>query len=382
MPLSVGDILKGFSATKSCIEEFEGGFAEYIKVRHCIAANKGTTALYLILKAMGKLSGREEVILPAYTVPTLTLAMDKAGLKTRLCDISDESFNMDAGSLEQHITKNTLCVIPVHMFGFPCALKRIKDLCLDRNALMIEDPAQAMGAEIDGEKVGSFGDAGFFSLCKGKIISTFSGGLAVTDNDELASIIKLERDSLPASGNGLLTPAVLIAFALAMRPHVYGLFYPVISRFKSTEVHEDFSPQRYTDFQAAVGVSLLKKMDSIIDARRRMGMALYDTLKNYDWIRLPQIVSGTKPVFNHLPVVFKDVRRLERVREILWRKGIDTARMYMKPVHHIYDLGYNLSPDPFPKASYIAERLIVLPTHPYMTESDGETIINSFKEAN
>ncbi|MBI5326771.1 MAG: DegT/DnrJ/EryC1/StrS family aminotransferase [Deltaproteobacteria bacterium] len=383
-PMKAMDILGGFSAviaSNSCIEELEKSFAEYVGVKHCLAVNKGTAALYLAIMAMKKLSDKTEVILPAYTVPTLTLAMNMAGLKTKLCDISLETFNMEPESLKGHLSKKTLCVVPVHMFGFPCELKEIKKTCQDMKAFMLEDPAQAMGAELDGKKVGAYGDAALFSLCKGKVISTFSGGFAVTDNDELALLMRAERDKLPLNKKRFANPLLLFAFAFAMRPFIYGTMYPFIERFKSTEVHEHFFPEKYTEFQAAVGLKLLQRLDDVVEKRIRIGKAMYDALNGYDWIILPKIVPGSKPVFNHLPVVFKDASRFQKVMKSLWQRGIDTARMYMRPIHHIYDLGYGCNPDPFPNATYVAERLLTLPSHPYMTDADVEKIIDAFRKA-
>jgi len=360
--------------------ELERTFAKYIGVKHCLAVNKGTTALYLGLLAMKKMTPHKtEVVLPAYTVPTLTLAINMAGLKTRLCDISPDTFNMDPESLEKCVSPNTLAVVPVHMFGFPCALTRIREICRNVGAFMLEDPAQAMGAELDGKKVGAHGDTALFSLCKGKVISTYFGGLAVTDNDEMTLLMRKAREQLPPAPRNWANPLILTAFALAMRPEVYGALYSLIARYKSTTVHEHFRPSRYTDFQAAVALRLLPKLDEIVAARIKTGQTMYDALKEYNWLMLPQIVPGSMPIYNHLPVVFKDKERLRLVEEMLWQNGIDTARMYQHPIHQIYDLGYNNNPDPFPNSTYVAERLLTLPSHPYMTAADVERIITVFK---
>lgn len=360
--------------------ELEQAFASYIGVRHCLAVNKGTTALYLSLLAMKKMApGKTEVILPAYTVPTLTLAINMAGLKTRLCDVAPDTFNMDPKSLKQYLSPDTLAVVPVHMFGFPCALAEIKEMCRSVGAFVLEDPAQAMGAELDGRKVGAHGDTALFSLCKGKIISTYSGGLAVTDDDQLAVLMREERARLPQAQAVWQKPMVLAAFTLAMRPGIYGALYPLISRFKSTRVHDEFHPCRYTDFQAAVALPQIPRLDMILAARIELGRFMYEALKDYDWLILPRIVPRSMPIYNHLPVVFKDKHRLKRAEELLWKAGIDTARMYKRPIHRIYDLAYPEKPDPFPAATFIAKRLLTLPSHPYMSRFDAERIIEVFR---
>lgn len=382
-PLTFWHVLQGgvaSLATECSLENFEKAFASWVGQRHCLAVNKGTTALYLAIMAMHRLTGKTEVLLPAYTVPTLTLAINKAGLKTRLSDISLDTFNMDADAAAQAIMVETLCVVPVHMFGFPCELTKIRELCTAAGAYMLEDPAQAMGAELAGRKVGSFGDVSLFSLCKGKVISTFQGGMAVTDNDELAALMLAERKRLPLARDGVLSPALLIALAMAMKPMVYGGLYPLIKRFKSTEVHEHFEPAQFSGFKAAVATKLLKDLDETVACRFRLGMAMYNGLQGIDWLRLPKIIPGARPVFNHLPVLIDDPKRLERIAAALWSCGIDTARFYQRPIHHIYDLGYGRSPDPFPNATYLAPRLLALPSHPYMKMTDVEKIVEVFRQ--
>ena len=113
--------------------------------------------------------------------------------------------------------------------------------------------------------------------------------------------------------------------------------------------------------------------------RYEVGIALYDALKNDERILLPKIIEGATPVFNHLPVVFKEHTFREKVQQRLWERGIDTARMYQRPIHHIYDLGYSQTPDPFPNATYIAERLVTLPTHPFVDDRTLDKIIDAFQ---
>ncbi len=108
-------------------------------------------------------------------------------------------------------------------------------------------------------------------------------------------------------------------------------------------------------------------------------MALYNALKDNGHLILPEITENSTPVFNHMPVVFKEIETMEKVQAELWNRGIDTGRMYLKPVHHLYDLGYDMQEELFPNALYIAERLLTLPSHPYLDDDSIEKIINVFK---
>lgn len=178
-----------------------------------------------------------------------------------------------------------------------------------------------------------------------------------------------------------LQPPLMAALSLAMRPWFYGTFYPLVSRFKSTTVHESFHPARFTAYGAELGTILLGELDRWTEARRDIGHAIMDGLRGDDGLVLPRVIEGAEPSFNHVPVVFRDIRRLEEAGKRLRTRGIDTARMYERPVHRIYpELGYSETPEPFPCATYIAPRLLTLPSHPYLKKNDVETIIETVRE--
>ncbi|MBT4482351.1 MAG: hypothetical protein HOC71_01580 [Candidatus Latescibacteria bacterium] len=381
VPLKLHHLFPGIRGVlgRGEIEAFESSFAEFNESKHAIAVGNGTTALYVLLLAMKELRPeRDEVVLPAYTVPTLTLAFNSAGLKTVLCDVERYTLNMDPESMDSVVTEKTLAIIPVHMFGFPCTLEKALEAGKKHDVFVLEDACQAPGAKLHNKRVGSIGDAGIFSLCKGKNISTFHGGIVVTDNDVLAEKVRAIVQTLPPRElfYRLSVPAVLTAFSFAMRPWFYGAFYFSIARFKSTSVHEKFHPSVYNGFMAGVGKALLTNLAQWNADRISNGCTIMEGIQDDDGIILPRIITGAEPVFNHVPVVFHDPARLEETEKKLFKKGIDTGRMYEQPIHHIYDwLGYELEPEPFPEAAYIAPRLLTLPAHPYLTGKSIDTMI-------
>lgn len=165
-----------------------------------------------------------------------------------------------------------------------------------------------------------------------------------------------------------------------MRPLLYGLFYPFISKFKSTTVHEDFTPANYTNLQAGIALPQLERIFSYVERRNSIGMELYNALKGYKKILLPRIIDGGYPSFNHLPIVFNDDSLREKIQKRLFENGIDTARMYLKPIHHIYNLGYSCQQEPFPNAVSIAHGLVTIPSHPLTSQRDVMKIKRIFNE--
>ena len=385
LPLTLGQVARGLwgAFDNRSIERFERRFAQYIGTGHAVAAGSGTAAFYLLLTAMARLRpGRDEVILPAYSVPTLIHAVRLAGIRPVYCDVETDTFNMDPVSMEAMVTGRTLAIVPFHNFGFPGTLDRAMEIGRERGIYVIEDACQALGAKLRGKRAGTLGNAGFFSLCKGKIISTFRGGIAVTGDERLAGELRVLEPELPPQGAVFryIQPPLMAALSLAMRPWFYGTFFPLVSRFKSTTVHESFQPARFTSYGAELGTVLLGELDRWTTARQGIGHALMNGLRGEEGIILPRIIEGAEPSFNHVPVVFHDIRRLEETQRRLWTRGIDTARMYERPVHRIYpDLGYPESPEPFPGATYIAPRLLTLPSHPYLTPSDVDIIIETVR---
>ena len=355
-------------------EQLKAQFSPFIGKKYLFFLNSGLTSGFVILKALKNISQKKEVILPAYTASSLIVAIKKAGLRPVLCDISLDDFNMDIAMVGDLVSQNTLAILEVHMFGIVA-----KDLDNLGNRLsdifIVEDCAQGLGGKLNGKPVGNLEDLSFFSFNKGKNLPTYGGGCIATNNEEIAK--EINNQGLRVKDLGLLDkvliPLKIVALSLAARPYIYGMLYFFISFFKEQVLPGDFEVKKYTDFQAAVALSLLRRMEEFSKKRYYNGMKLIEGLKGVREVILPKISEDTQPAFNRLPVVFKDLKRREKVEESLWRVGIETSRLYYKPLHHIFDLGYKKSD--FPNAVYFAEHLLTLPVHPLVTNTDLEKII-------
>lgn len=381
-PVSLSDIFQGFlSSFNQSTTTFESVIKTYTHKKYCYFTNSGTTAFYLILKALKTTSKKTEVILPAYTAPSLILPIKKAGLKPVLCDISLKTFNMDTQSLEKCINENTLCVVPVHMFGLPMNMEDVMQIAQQHSLFVVEDAASSLGTTIDNRPTGVFGDIGFYSFNRGKNLSTLSGGCIVTDREEMAAAIKTECALLPELGlvSKLKIAMKLIALALAVRPFFYTIFNDLISKLKYTTLHTDFESFVYTKFQAGVGCALFEQASKILNKRYDHGVFLLDMLAHMKGIKLPELIPHTVPVFNQFPVLFRD----ENIKETAFTKinsiGIESTKLYPDPIHRVYDLGYDLDKDPFPNATYFSRRLLLIPTHPIMNIKKLSTIVNIIK---
>jgi len=375
------DLLSGFKGIfANEAENFIKALSGYLPSRYVFLVNSGTTAFYIILKALKGLSPKKEVILPAYTAPAVVLSVLKANLKVVLCDISITDFNMDLNLLPRVITEETLCVVPSHMFGI--AIGNIETLKQRiPNIFIVEDCAQSLGSKIGEKNTGSFSDVSFLSFNRGKNIPTYGGGCMFTLSKEIAEKIEIEINELKRQDVffKLTIPFKLMVLSLIVRPFIYGLFYPIISQFKDNQVPIGFSVRRYTNFQAGIGLSLLERIDEFSKERYENGIKLINGLADIKDIITPTISNKIKPAFNRLPVVFKDLKRREIVEKALKKAGFDISRMYLRPLHHIFDLGYKY--EEFPNATYVAERLLTLPVHSLVEEELITKMIELIRKA-
>ena len=375
-PITISDIL--LSILKKT--DLGDSLKRLLDAKHTYLVNSGTTAFYIILSALKKLSGKEEIILPAYTAPSLILPIKKAGLKYRLVDVSLETFNMDIDKTIEAISENTLAVLCIHMYGLPADIEKILE---NKNgAYVVEDAASSFGTRKDCRFTGTFGDIGFISFNRGKNLSTVAGGLIATDAPALAAATKEEIKQLqyPGISTRIKMYFKAVGLSYAVRPWFYSILRRFVSKFKYTELHQDFESYQYTRFQESLGGLLLNRNEKIFNKIEDNGLFLINGLKDIDGIIIPRLPDGWRVVFNQFPLLVEDEKRRDIVFENIIKTGVEATKLYDKPIHRIYNNLTNGN-DPFPNATYMSKRLILIPTHPYIEEKDMDKVIKSIKES-
>ncbi|KRT67595.1 MAG: glutamine--scyllo-inositol transaminase, partial [candidate division WWE3 bacterium CSP1-7] len=183
---AVVEVLRsGMLAQGPKVAEFEKAFAEYIGVKHAIAVSSGTTALHIALMACGIHEGDEVITTPFSFIASANCAL-YAGALPVFADINPQTYNLDVTKIADAITGKTRAIVPVHLYGLPANMEDIVWLANRHGIAVIEDAAQAHGAEINGRKAGSFGDAACFSLYATKNMMTGEGGMITTNRDDVA----------------------------------------------------------------------------------------------------------------------------------------------------------------------------------------------------
>ena len=327
------------------ITDFERAFAELCGARHAIATNNGTTALHLALAALGVGPG-DEVIVPVLTYIATANAVRYCGAEPVFVDVEADTMNMDPRLFEAAITDRTRAVIPVDLYGHPADMTAISEIALRHGVVVLEDAAEAHGAELDGRRVGSFGRATAFSFFGNKILTTGEGGAVTTDDDALAARLRLLR------GQG-------------MDPD---------RRYWFTDVGFNY---RMTNIAAAIGLAQLERFEESLSRRDSIARQYDELLADVPGVMLPQARPGTRRV-NWLYTVTVDLgTSAERDALIaqLAEDGIETRPVF-HPLHHLPPY---LMPDAsFPVADALGASGISLPTHLGLTEADVASVCEAF----
>jgi perosamine synthetase len=364
-------IVRGAYYTKRLKSEL----AEYFAVDHVFLVSSGKAALTLILKSLKSLSSRNEVIIPAYTCFSVPSAVVKAGLKVRLCDIDPSSFDFDLDRLERLLNENTLCVVPDHLFGIPSNMSRIIRMCRSRGIFVVEDAAQAMGGTLDGSKLGTLGDIGFFSVGRGKNITSGSGGIIVARRGEIA-------EALARFYAALAKPSIFTMIREWLESVVMSIFtcptlfwFPdglPFLRLGKTVFYKDFPVNRLSGMKAG----LLRSWRQRLDQSNRVRSSTADYFSERLHLR-----TARKPAvpYLRLPVVMPSPEARAEICEAAKARGLGLSSMYPAPVSAIEEIAAEFLGLEFPVASYVAERLLTIPTHELLSKEDKDNICRLFR---
>jgi len=322
------------------VEAFEKEFADYCNVSHAVALNSGTSALHLALLAADVGPGDEVITVPFTFVATVA-AICYTGAKPVLVDIDPESFTMDVSQVEGAITPRTKAIVPVHLYGQPADMDPIIEIARSRNINVIEDAAQAHGATYKGRAVGGLGDIGCFSFYPGKNLGAYGeGGMAVTNNADYASIMRMLRD--------------------------WGQEEKGYHKLKGYNYRMD-------GIQGAILRVKLRHLDEWTEARGSCA-ELYNEFLVGGEVQTPKEMSYAGHVYHVYAI---RVPGRDALRSHLLEQGIYTGVHYHLPVYMqaaYADLGY--SSGDFPHSEQAATEVLSLPIYPELTRNDIEKIGN------
>lgn len=404
LPISFGEVL---SLTRklafdnlfdeSDVAESENQLANYVGSRKTISCDSGRTALYLALKALG-LDAGDEVLVPTYTCAIVFEIVMRAHLKPVFVDVSPATRNIDPTLIPKSLSSRTKAVIPVHLFGCPCEMDPIVEVADKYGLYIIEDVAQALGAEYKGRKAGSFGDLAIFSFGPGKSITGGEGGAIAINNAELKEAVETLELQLPNPDLGwkLHVAKNILAMKMFSSSRFYGIVKgSVDSSIRRTDsminqncltlakgaaspLHASLRPAKLPEASASVIVKQLQKIDSFNEKRIANAQRLTELLRVEDdrYIKLPWPDSKTKSTFTRFPIRILKGNRALIIKEML-RQGVDAKELY----HYVAWLLHRLSEKRYSNAELLSNSLMALPNHPLLTDEELEKISSVFLTA-
>ena len=344
---AVVDVLKsGKLVQGDRVEQFERNFASYIGTKYAVAVNSGTAALHTALLALDIGSG-DEVITTPFSFIASANSILFCGAKPVFVDIDGRTFNINARLIEEKITPRTKAILIVHLYGQPCDMKEIIQLCNKHNLKLVEDTCQAHGAEYDGTRVGSFG-TGCFSFYATKNMSTAEGGMITTSDPEVAHRARMIR-----------------------------------SHGQKERYYHEFLGYNYrmNEVSAVLGISALGRLDEYNAIRSQNASILSSRLGEIKGITVPFVMADIKHVFHQFTIRVTREFGITRneLQQKLMEKSIGSAIHYPIPIHKqkVYqELGYS---DHLPVSEKAAEEVLSLPVHQSVTKEDLDYIASAIE---
>lgn len=336
------------SSNGKYIPAFEASFAAFCGVKHAICTNNGTTALHLALVALDLKPG-DEVIVPTVTYIATANAVRYCGATPVLVDVCAGTMNINPDDLERKITDRTRGIIPVHLYGHPADMVAVNRIAQEKNLWVVEDAAEAHGAMVQGQKVGTLGTCATFSFFGNKIVTTGEGGMVTTNDDELAAKLRLYR------GQG-------------MDPD-RRYWFPVVGY-----------NYRMTNIQAAIGLAQMEGIDKALADRQQLAEWYDAALSDLaDKINLPAQAPWAKQVYWMYTIFLRDgdASLRDEVMHELDKAGIETRPVFY-PMHVLPPY---LEESSYPVADLWSKRGINLPTHQDLSNEDVKRIAKALTHA-
>ena len=329
--------------------QFEKEFAKFVGAKHAVAVSSGTAALHASLLAAGIQPG-DEVVVPSFTFSATAGAVVLAGGKPAFADIDADTYCITRESIEAVLTRATKAIMPVHMYGLCADMDPITELAHNRGIVVIEDAAHAHGAEYNGRKAGSLGDAGCFSFYPGKNMTTGEGGMITTSDDDLAEQLKRIRT------HGEERP-----YWVARQGHNY----------------------RMPEMAAAIGAVQLKRLPSFLQDRRKNAEYLIEKLGVLGKLVMPKEPAGRKHAWYLFTPRLRGANAGKRNKlvEKLRSKNIGCSVYYESPVHMLpyYRDLQSTRRSALPETERACRQVFSLPVHPMLKQAELQYVTDSVK---
>lgn len=373
------------------VAKLENIFKNYLGAKHAVSFNSGRSALMAIFNALGFQKG-DEILLQAFTCNAVPNPVLWSGLKPVFIDCDEKTFNMDFEDLAKKLTKRSRAVIIQNTFGFPADVDEILEICRQNNLILIEDCAHSLGSEYKGRKVGTFGKAAFFSFSRDKVISSVYGGMAITNDDELARRLNEYQEKIGCPSyfwifQQLLHPVLMNYFILPTY-RFCGVYFLVLFqwlRIVSKAVHwkekrglrPGYFPKRLPNALAILALNQFKKLEKFNNHRRKTAAIYVKELSDTKYkIQNTGYIEGS--VVLRFPVLHENAHKIIKKA---WRKNILIGDWYTTPIapHDTKPEKFGYKIGDCPKAEKLAKITLNLPTHINISAKEAKLVAEFLK---
>ena len=341
-------------STGSRVREFERAFAEYLGVKHAIAVSSCTAALHLSLVVAG-VGQDDEVITTPYTFTATAEAIGYVGAKPVFVDIDPRTLNIDVSKIGAAITPRTKAVLPVHFAGLACEMDALQQICTDHNLVLIDDAAHAIPSGYGGRYIGNMGDLSAFSFYANKNMTTGEGGMITTNTDRYAKPLRTMRlHGIDKDAWARQSERAIWRYEIASEGYKYNM----------------------TDIQAAMGVCQLMKLNKQHERRRNFAQMYQAGLADFPEIQTPAAPENPSEHSWHLYTIQLRTGDRDAFVDALREANIECSVHYI-PLHlfEFYQKKYGYRVGDFPCAEAAFARVVSLPLHPGLAESDIQRVI-------
>ena len=339
------------------INKLEAQLAKYVKTKHAVTFNSGTSALHADLISHNVTNG--EVIVPSFTFISTANSVLLAGAKPVFAEIEDETYGLCCEDVKEKINRETKAIMPVHYAGGPCKdIKALKEIAEDHKLILIEDAAESLGSTLDNKNVGTFGDSSMFSFCQNKIISGGEGGVILTNSKEIYEKLKLIRSHGRQEGK--------------------EDYFLTTKELDYVEIGFNF---RMSSITAALILSQLKKIDKIIKLRNKKAEYYNKNLSKIKEIKTPVKLKNSSHVFQMYTVKFENNETRERVKKQLEKSGI-MSKIYFEPIHlkTFYKKSFDYKEGDLSITEEISKKVLTLPLYPSLENKNLDYITSKIRK--
>ncbi|MDD5108466.1 MAG: DegT/DnrJ/EryC1/StrS family aminotransferase [Candidatus Omnitrophica bacterium] len=372
----------------------EEDFKRCLGASDALLTYSGTAAFYLILETIKKISNKKTVIIPAFICPLIPLAIKKAGLKVKICDTNAYNFDFDINKLKDICKENgdILAILAIHLGGLPIDFYTLKEIAKVQNAFIIEDCAQSLGAQYHDQKTGTLGEFAFFSLCRGKGLSIYEGGIAVTNQPEYIQILKetaveLINQDTPSE---CLKITELFAYSIFYRPELFWFAFKLPQIFWQIRnkpikamgeyFDSDFPIHKVSAFREYIGHINFPYLDEKINQQRQKVDIYLKGLADISAIKPITEAPQTIASYPYLAIILNDKKKRDLAMQTFRNSGLGISQVYLYAITD-YEYLRGIIPDAdCPNSRLLAERIVTLSTSSFLKESDLQNIIKKIKK--